>query len=63
MKKLLEQLKENVVEPRKAIEAMVPMNERWGRLSMLSSMDQRVATLQFDSCAEKDRLCGRVVTV
>ena len=27
---------------------------------MLSSMDQRVATLQFDGCAEKDRLCGRV---
>ena len=25
---------------------------------MLSSMDQRVATLQFDGCAEKDRLRG-----
>ena len=28
---------------------------------MLSSMDQRVATLQFDGCAEKDKLCGRIV--
>ena len=27
------------------------------RLSMLSSTYQRVATLQFDSCAEKDSLC------
>ena len=31
----VEPLKEKVVEPRQAIEAMVPMNERWGRLSFL----------------------------
>ena len=37
------------------------LNEGRRRLSMLSSMDQRVATLQFDSCAEKDSLCGRVM--
>ena len=30
----VEPLKEKVVEPRQAIEAMVPMNERWGRLSL-----------------------------
>ena len=30
--------------------------ERWGRPSMLSSMCQHVARLQFDSCAEKDSL-------
>ena len=35
--------------------------ERWGRPSMLSSMCQHVARLQFDSCAEKHRLCGTVM--
>ena len=35
--------------------------ERWRRLSMLSSMCQHVARLQFDSCAEKDSLCGTVM--
>ena len=30
----VEPLKEKVVEPRQAIEAMVPLNERWGRLSL-----------------------------
>ena len=28
---------------------------------MLSSMCQHVARLQFDSCAEKDSLCGTVM--
>ena len=28
---------------------------------MLSSMCQHVAKLQFDSCAEKDSLCGTVM--
>ena len=32
--------------------------ERWGRLSMLNSMCQDVARLQFDSCAKKHSLCG-----
>ena len=35
--------------------------ERWRRSSMLSSMCQHVARLQFDSCAEKDRLFGTVI--
>ena len=35
--------------------------ERWGRLSMLNSMCQHVARLQFDCCAEKHSLCGRVM--
>ena len=35
--------------------------EMWRRPSMLSSMRQHVATLQFDSCAEKDSLCGTVI--
>ena len=35
--------------------------EMWRRPSMLSSMCQHVATLQFDSCAEKDSLCGTVI--
>ena len=35
--------------------------ERWGRPSMLSSMCQHVARLQFYSCAEKDSLCGTVM--
>ena len=35
--------------------------EWWKRPSMLSSMCQRVASLQFDSCAEKDRLSGTVM--
>ena len=34
--------------------------ERWRRPSMLSSMRQHVTRLQFDSCAEKDSLCGTV---
>ena len=37
------------------------LNESWRRLSLLSSNCQHVATLQFDSCAEKDSLCGRVM--
>ena len=39
------------------------LNESWRRPSLLSSTcqwGQHVATLQFDSCAEKDSLCGRV---
>ena len=32
------------------------LNESWRRLSMLSSTCQRLATLQIDSCAEKDSL-------
>ena len=35
--------------------------ERWRRPSMLSSMRQHVTTLQFDSCAKKDSLCGTVM--
>ena len=35
--------------------------ERWTRPSILSSMCQHVARLQFDSCAEKDSLCGTVM--
>ena len=35
--------------------------ESWRRLNMLSSMCQHVARLQFDSCAEKDSLCGQVM--
>ena len=35
--------------------------ERWGRLSMLNSMCQHVARLQFDYCAEKRSLCGTVM--
>ena len=35
--------------------------ERWRRPSMLSSMCQHVARLQFDSCAKKDSLCGTVM--
>ena len=35
--------------------------ERWRRPSMPSSMCQHVATLQFDSCAEKHSLCGTVM--
>ena len=35
--------------------------ERWRRPSMLSSMCQHVVRLQFDSCAEKDSLCGTVM--
>ena len=35
--------------------------ERWIRPSMLSSMCQHVAILQFVSCAEKDRLSGTVM--
>ena len=35
--------------------------ERWRRLSMLSSICQHVARLQFVSCAEKDSLCGTVM--
>ena len=35
--------------------------ERWRRPSMLSSMCQHVARLQFDSCAEKNSLCGTVM--
>ena len=37
------------------------LNEGWRRLSLLSSTCQHVATLQSDSCAEKDTLCGRVM--
>ena len=37
------------------------LNESWRRLSLLSSTCQHVATLQFDSCAEKDSLCGTVM--
>ena len=44
------------------IEPIAPMNvESWRQLSLLSSNCQHVATLQFDSCAEKDTLCGRVM--
>ena len=35
--------------------------ESWRRASMLRSMCQHVARLQFDSCAEKDSLCGTVM--
>ena len=35
--------------------------ERWRRPSMLSSMCQHVARLQFDSCAGKDSLSGTVM--
>ena len=35
--------------------------ERWTRPSMLSSMCQHVARLQFESCAEKHSLCGTVM--
>ena len=35
--------------------------DRWGRLSMLNSMCQHVAKLQFDYCAEKRSLCGTVM--
>ena len=35
--------------------------ERWRRPSMLSSMCQDVARLQFDSSSEKDSLCGTVM--
>ena len=35
--------------------------KRWRRPSMLSSMCQHVVRLQFDSCAEKDSLCGTVM--
>ena len=35
--------------------------ERWTRPSMLSSMCQHVARLQFDSCAKKQSLCGTVM--
>ena len=35
--------------------------ERWRRATMLSSMCQHVARLQFDCCAEKDSLCGTVM--
>ena len=35
--------------------------ERWRRPSMLSLMCQHAARLQFDSCAEKDSLCGTVI--
>ena len=34
---------------------------RWRRPSMLSSMCQHVARLHFDSCIEKDSLCGTVM--
>ena len=37
------------------------LNESWRRLSLLSSTCQHVAKLQFDSCAEKDSLRGRVM--
>ena len=37
------------------------LNESWRRLSLLSSSCQHVATLQLDSCAEEDSLCGRVM--
>ena len=37
------------------------LNESWRRLSLLSSTCQHVATLQFDSCAEKDSLCRTVM--
>ena len=44
------------------IEPIAPMNvESWRQLSLLSSNCQHVATLQFDSCAEKDTLGGRVM--
>ena len=35
--------------------------ERWRRPSMLSSMCEDVARLQFDSSSEKDSLCGTVM--
>ena len=35
--------------------------EKWRRPSMLSSMCQHVARLQFDSCPEKHSLCGTVI--
>ena len=35
--------------------------ERWRRPSMLSSLCQHVARLQFDSCAQKHSLCGTVM--
>ena len=43
--------------------AIAEMNAdgRWRRPSMLSSMCQHVARLQFDSCAEKDNLSGTVM--
>ena len=50
----------SVIEQPKLI---AQMNEdwRWTRPSMLSSMCQDVARLQFDSCGEKDSLGGRVM--
>ena len=43
--------------------AIAEMNAdgRWRRPSMLSSMCQHVARLQFDSCAERDSLSGTVM--
>ena len=45
--------------------SIIPMKERWGRLrrwwDMIGLICQHVATLQFDSCAEKDSLCGTVM--
>ena len=35
--------------------------ERWRRPSMLSSLCQHVARLQFDGCAQKHSLCGPVM--
>ena len=45
------------------IARMNMLNESWRRLSLLSSTCQHVATLQCDSCAEKDSLslCRRLV--
>ena len=37
------------------------LSERWGRPSMLRSICQHVARLQFDCCAEKHSLCGTVM--
>ena len=37
------------------------LSERWGRPSMLKSMCQDVARLQFDYCAKKHNLCRTVM--
>ena len=50
----------NFIEQLKLLLKWMPIG-RWRRPSMLSSMCQHVARLQFDSCAEKGSLCGTVV--
>ena len=61
-KHCLEPLKEKVVEARQAIEAMVPMNERWGRLSLLRYDEFNVPTVASIAVCQ---LCRerRVMTV